>query len=694
MSNDTPGPSASAPGDGGRIADVLILTFTAGVSLLEWERTGGLEREWAIYRRLVPTAYPRMIAVTHGGADDLEVARRAGLGDAVSVVCNDKGLERAVYEASIPGRVRGLVDGLDARSAVVKTNQFKGGAVAAAIARELRGAGVRAGLLARAGYHWSRHVARDEGPGSLVAVEAAALEGELCRAADVIAVTTGAIADDVSWRHAVASSRVRVVPNYVMDEVVDAGASSPGAARAGRERGTVLVAGRLHPRKRVDLAIRAAAACISARRLVIVGDGPERSSLERLARALGVSATFTGRLSHRELLAHMGRCDVFLQCALFEGHPKTVLEAMGAGAAVVVADTPGLGDVVRDGRTGVRVPFDPAEPADRAAARFAEAIDLVLSDDALRARLGRAAADHVRATLTLSAILPHEIAAHRAALEAGTVGAASASRPTLPPVRWDPALLGSPPAAAVAAFERGIHGYVKRLPARERCEFLFGLDWPLYQMQGMAAGELEGGMHPKHRLLRYHDFFVNRVQGGERVIDLGCGNGALMCSIASRAGGENGGGAHVTGIELNPATAAKARARAAERNLSGRITVYDGDITALRAPAPGAFDVLVLSNVLEHIDRRPERLAMWREWYGARRWLIRVPAFDREWRAPFKKELGVEWRLDVTHETEYTRDQLERELAQAGLAIDELIVNWGEYWCSARPAARSNEDSR
>jgi hypothetical protein len=130
--------------------------------------------------------------------------------------------------------------------------------------------------------------------------------------------------------------------------------------------------------------------------------------------------------------------------------------------------------------------------------------------------------------------------------------------------------------------------------------------------------------------------------------------------------------------------------RAAEAGLADRITVHRGDITTLRAADPaGPFDVLVLSNVLEHIDRRPERLALWREWYRPRRWLIRVPAFDRDWRAPFKKELGVEWRLDVTHETEYTRDQLERELAQAGLVIDELIVNWGEYWCSAKDIKES-----
>ncbi len=681
------------------IADALILTFTAGVSLREWEDTGGLEREWALYRRLVPAHYPRMIAITHGGSDDLDVARRARLGDHVTIICNERARERVANEAEIPARVRSLLQDWGARSVVVKTNQFKGGLLAAAITRDLRAAKVRTGLLARAGYHWSRNVGRQEGFTSPAVVEAASQEGELCRGADAIAVTTSTIAEDVCWRYSVPPTRLRVVPNYVLD----ADDVPPNHLR---DPNLILVAGRLHPLKRVDVVIRALATVprldgSASRRvpsLIIVGDGPDRAALERLARELNVPADFRGRLPHHDLLALMSRCALFVQLSQYEGHPKTVLEAMGAGAPVLVADTHGLRDAVLHARTGMTVPLDPEEPTTSAAAitRVADAIDALLADAPLRDRLSRAAAAHVRSTLSVTAVLPVEIAAHRAALDAAPASAttvAATAQPMLPPVRWDPSLLMAGvggPAAAVAAFERGIHGFVKRLPARDRCEFLFGLDWPLYQMQGMAAGELEGGLHPKHRLLGYHDFFVSRVRANERVIDLGCGNGALVCSIASRAGGGgNGQGVSVTGIELHEATAAKAAARAEAAGLSNRVTIHHADITAFRAPSPAAtpnFDVLVLSNVLEHIDRRPERLALWREWYSPKRWLIRVPAFDRDWRAPFKKELGVEWRLDVTHETEYTRDQLQRELAQAGLVIDELVVNWGEYWCSASPA--------
>lgn len=245
-------------------------------------------------------------------------------------------------------------------------------------------------------------------------------------------------------------------------------------------------------------------------------------------------------------------------------------------------------------------------------------------------------------------------------------------------VKWDPTLLEGDVAAAVGAFQRSVHGFAKRLEPRKRAKFVLALDSALYSLQGEAAIEAEGGLHPKHRLMQYHDFFVGRIRKDERVIDLGCGVGALACAIASRSG------AWVTGMDWSRKNLDGAAARAKSMGLSPAPIFHSGDITMARVE--GQFGVVVLSNVLEHIAERPRRLRTWLSWYGPSRFLIRVPAFDRDWRVPYKKELGVEWRLDLTHETEYTREQLTRELGHAGLRIVDLQAVWGEYWLEARPA--------
>ena len=250
------------------------------------------------------------------------------------------------------------------------------------------------------------------------------------------------------------------------------------------------------------------------------------------------------------------------------------------------------------------------------------------------------------------------------------------SRPEIrPEVRWTPDLLEAGLDHAVRAWANSLHAFAKRLPPLERARFLMALDSAVYPMHGESAIAANDQLHPKHRLMGYHDFFVQRVTPGERVIDLGSGVGALACAIASRAK------SRVVGVEWSEKTIAQARARAVEQGLGRRVSFELGDITRHRAE--GTFDCVVLSNVLEHITDRSERLAMWREWYAPTKFLIRVPAFDRDWRVAWKKELGVEWRGDDTHETEHTREELQRELARAGLTVRELLVNWGEYWVAA-----------
>lgn len=183
----------------------------------------------------------------------------------------------------------------------------------------------------------------------------------------------------------------------------------------------------------------------------------------------------------------------------------------------------------------------------------------------------------------------------------------------------------------------------------------------------------DGGVHVKHRLMRYHEFFVNRVAPGERVLDIGCGYGAVAYSLATRAG------ALVTGIDLNEANVAKARGKFHHPNL----TFVHGD--ARENLPPGPWDVLVLSNILEHIERRIFFLAELQQGLRPGRMLIRVPMIDRDWRVPLREELGMFHFGDVTHFTEYTAESFEEELREAGLSIRHVQYNWGEIWAEVVP---------
>jgi SAM-dependent methyltransferase len=211
------------------------------------------------------------------------------------------------------------------------------------------------------------------------------------------------------------------------------------------------------------------------------------------------------------------------------------------------------------------------------------------------------------------------------------------------------------------------------LPAGEALRFLFRLDAALYQLEGKKAVEYGGGTHTKHRHTGYHDFFVGRIRRGERVLDVGCGIGALAFDIADRSH------AAVLGIDLDEKNIADARQRYAHPGVEYRV----GDAT--RQLPEGPFDVVVLSNVLEHLSDRVEFLCRLKESAHPARLLIRVPLFERDWRVPLKRELGVEWRLDAGHEVEYSLESFADEMAAAGLSITHQEVRWGEIWAEAVP---------
>jgi glycosyltransferase involved in cell wall biosynthesis len=181
--------------------------------------------------------------------------------------------------------------------------------------------------------------------------------------------------------------KVVYVPNGIPD-------TPPGDAVAGRALmgiapgvpvvGTVC---RLRPEKGLDTAIRALAP-LSAERpelvFAVVGDGPERDPLARLATELGVRAVFLGQRPNDEVPDLVAAMDVTVCSSQREGMPLAVLEWMAAGKAIVASRVGGIPAILADRDEAIFVP--PGDPVS-----FAAAVARLLDDLAQRERLGAAA---------------------------------------------------------------------------------------------------------------------------------------------------------------------------------------------------------------------------------------------------------------------------------------------------------------
>jgi len=204
-------------------------------------------------------------------------------------------------------------------------------------------------------------------------------------AARVIAVSEAARARYIAdgWDRA---ERVTTIYNGI------SGRPEPGAGPDGRRRLGLapehLVVGMLstlRPEKGHDTALAAVGTLRSELphlRLVILGDGPERPRIERLAQPLGEAVVMAGH--QEDVMATLDAVDVLLHPSLHEAFPTALLEAMAASVPVVATRVGGIPEIVEHETTGLLVDAPPDPGA------VAAALRRLAGDEPVRRQMGSA----------------------------------------------------------------------------------------------------------------------------------------------------------------------------------------------------------------------------------------------------------------------------------------------------------------
>ena len=199
-------------------------------------------------------------------------------------------------------------------------------------------------------------------------------------AADRVIATDEVLAPVVQAHLAVGEDRLRVIPNAVDLDAIDALASRAnphgnGRVPRGGEGALLLAVGRLEANKGFQVLIEALARLsgMSGARtchLVFVGDGPRRSALQRQAHeaGLGDQVHFVGRLPDDVVQQWYADATLFVHPTLYEGSSLVTLEAMANRCAVVASAAGGIPDKVQQGVTGWLVPPGNADALARAIA--------------------------------------------------------------------------------------------------------------------------------------------------------------------------------------------------------------------------------------------------------------------------------------------------------------------------------------
>jgi glycosyltransferase involved in cell wall biosynthesis len=162
----------------------------------------------------------------------------------------------------------------------------------------------------------------------------------------------------------------------------------------------ILAVGNLIPIKGHDVLIRAVAPLVLEfpdLSLEIIGEGPERSRLQALARELSIEERvhFRGRQSRHDVADAMRRCTIFALPSRYEGLGCVYLEAMSAAKPVIGCRGQGIAELVRHGTNGFLVGPDNEK-------ELGLAIAMLLRDGTRRRNIGTEARDTILERLTLT----------------------------------------------------------------------------------------------------------------------------------------------------------------------------------------------------------------------------------------------------------------------------------------------------
>jgi glycosyltransferase involved in cell wall biosynthesis len=221
------------------------------------------------------------------------------------------------------------------------------------------------------------------------------------RSADAVVAVSQSVAASMQAEHPAIAHKISVIPNGVHLTGQQRSREQVRADLGLRDERVGIIVARLDRFKGHDSLFRALGLLREQETpatMLVVGDGPERMSLEGLAHQLGLGPDRLRLLGYRSDISDLlTAADFFVLPSLAEGLPLSVLEAMAHALPVVATPVGGIPEVITHGLNGLLVPVNEPEALSRAIAEL-------IRDPALRQSLGGTALRHVRDRFSFEAM--------------------------------------------------------------------------------------------------------------------------------------------------------------------------------------------------------------------------------------------------------------------------------------------------
>ncbi|MGD9819239.1 MAG: glycosyltransferase family 4 protein, partial [Desulfomonilaceae bacterium] len=182
------------------------------------------------------------------------------------------------------------------------------------------------------------------GANSDKSLEANRVERMVFSQADVICLTTEEMKRNVLGRLPECEGKIRIIPNYV-----DTDRFKP--LKCQKDPKQIIFVGRIAPEKNL-VSLFEAIRPLEVR-LILIGDGPQREELAVRFSDLSDKVVWMGNLPNSALPYHLNSSSIFVLPSLYEGHPKSLIEAMACQTPVIGCDSPGIREIIQNQKNGI-----------------------------------------------------------------------------------------------------------------------------------------------------------------------------------------------------------------------------------------------------------------------------------------------------------------------------------------------------
>ena len=319
----------------------VIIFFTYGISLSDWNNTGLLEREVKLYNYLYKTYGVKFVFVTFGDESDLNILDSSS---PIKIVPLYKYFKKStnsylniLNSLTYGFRLKKLVD-ID--NSILKTNQLWGAWIPLIIKIMNKNK-----LIIRTGFNLLSFK-RYEGVSKIKLFFYKLLTKYSLKLSDRFFVTSSHDLHDLRNEFSFKKDKILVIQNWVESIIT---------SNNKRDENRIVSVGRLENQKNYEYLIRSFSN--TQKEIDIIGEGAKKNELTRLAKNLNTNVNFLGKFDNDELILKLLNYKFFISSTLYEGNPKAILEAMSAGCIVIAPDVPGVSEIIEHNVNGILYQF-------------------------------------------------------------------------------------------------------------------------------------------------------------------------------------------------------------------------------------------------------------------------------------------------------------------------------------------------